>query len=158
MKSYRSRLLLFIAFLCFASLGVALVSQHVFDMQPCAWCVMQRVIFLVIGLVALIGSIAGRVISRIAALLIVILGSLGIAAAWHQYTVASKSLSCAMTFADRFMNGLGFDAAAPWFFGIYASCAEATVSLFGVEYALGGLALFGVLALLALPAAFKRGA
>ena len=38
-----------------ASLGavaIALVSQHVFDMRPCAWCVFQRLIFLVIAAVA----------------------------------------------------------------------------------------------------------
>ena len=29
-----------------AAVGAALVSQHVFDIQPCPWCVLQRLIFL----------------------------------------------------------------------------------------------------------------
>ena len=29
-----------------AAVAAALVTQHVFDMQPCPWCVLQRVIFL----------------------------------------------------------------------------------------------------------------
>ncbi|NLZ10040.1 MAG: disulfide bond formation protein B, partial [Alcaligenaceae bacterium] len=43
-----------------ASLGavvIALVSQHVFDMRPCAWCVFQRLIFLVIAVVAALASL-----------------------------------------------------------------------------------------------------
>ena len=38
-----------IALLCLAGVGIALVSQHVFDMQPCAWCVLQRLILLAIA-------------------------------------------------------------------------------------------------------------
>jgi disulfide bond formation protein DsbB len=45
--------------------GGALVSQHVFDMQPCPWCVLQRLIFVAIALVCLVGAaipvLAGRV-------------------------------------------------------------------------------------------------
>ena len=35
----------FVAVVCVAALGAALVSQHVYDMQPCPWCVLQRLIF-----------------------------------------------------------------------------------------------------------------
>jgi disulfide bond formation protein DsbB len=37
------------------ALAVALVSQYVFDMQPCPWCVLQRLLFLAIAGVAAIG-------------------------------------------------------------------------------------------------------
>ena len=37
------------------ALGAALVSQHVFDMQPCPWCVLQRLIFVALALAALLG-------------------------------------------------------------------------------------------------------
>jgi len=40
---------------CLAAVGVAFVSQHWFDMQPCPWCVLQRLIFVKIALVALVG-------------------------------------------------------------------------------------------------------
>ena len=33
-----------IALVSLAAVAAALVSQHVFDMQPCPWCVLQRVI------------------------------------------------------------------------------------------------------------------
>ena len=41
-----------ICVLSFAAVLVALLSQHLFDMAPCAWCVFQRVIYLAIGIVS----------------------------------------------------------------------------------------------------------
>ena len=38
------------AFASLAALGAALVSQHVFGMDPCPWCVLQRLIFAVIAI------------------------------------------------------------------------------------------------------------
>ena len=37
------------------AVALALVTQHVFGMQPCPWCVLQRLIFVAISLAALIG-------------------------------------------------------------------------------------------------------
>ena len=42
-----------------AAVGAALITQHGLDMQPCPWCVLQRVIFLGIALAALAGVIRG---------------------------------------------------------------------------------------------------
>ena len=143
MTSCSERLLRLVALFCFGAVGVALISQHAFDMPPCAWCVMQRLIYLVIGVVALVGGFGGgRALTRVcgagrAA------GLAGVVAAWYQYSVAAKMLSCDQTFADRFMSGAGLDAAVPWLFGIYATCMDAVVGA-GVEYALWSLALFVV--------------
>jgi len=151
MHTSRQRLLLLIAVLCFAAVGVALVSQHVFDMPPCAWCVLQRLVYLAIGVVALAGAFAGA-IARACAALCAALAVGGIAAAWYQYDVAAKMFSCDQTFADRFMSASGLDGAIPWLFGIFATCMDATVEVLGVEYALWSLALFAVLAIVSLRA------
>jgi len=151
MHTSRQRLLLLIAVLCFAAVGVALVSQHVFDMPPCAWCVLQRLVYLAIGVVALAGAFAGA-IARACAALCAALAVGGIAAAWYQYDVAAKMFSCDQTFADRFMSASGLDGAMPWLFGIFATCMDATVEVLGVEYALWSLALFAVLAIVSLRA------
>ncbi|MGB6102581.1 MAG: disulfide bond formation protein B [Pusillimonas sp.] len=147
------------ALLCVAALTVALVSQHVFDMQPCAWCVLQRLIFAVIALVCWLGLLAGRIaagLHRLAALLVLGLGAGGAVAAWYQHTVAAKMFSCDMTFADRFMVQSGLDANVPWLFGIFASCMDARVDLLGVEYALWSLGLFVLIAVLGLLALLRR--
>ncbi|MBR8657238.1 disulfide bond formation protein B [Achromobacter sp. Marseille-Q0513] len=158
MTSRSERLLRLVALFCFGAVGVALISQHAFDMPPCAWCVMQRLIYLVIGVVALVGGFGGgRALTRVCGALAALLGLAGVVAAWYQYSVAAKMLSCDQTFADRFMSGAGLDAAVPWLFGIYATCMDAVVSVLGVEYALWSLALFAVVLLLSLRAAFGRG-
>ncbi len=156
MLATNRRLLLLIAFLSFAAVGVALVSQYAFDMPPCAYCVLQRLIYLVIGVVCLLTALGGGVLRRLGALLGLALAASGIWAAWYQYTVASKLLSCAQTFADRFIGSLGLDTHLPQVFGAYATCADAVVKILGVEYALWSLALFAILALLSLSALFKR--
>jgi disulfide bond formation protein DsbB len=154
-----NRILHAIALLCVAALIVALVSQHVFDMQPCAWCVLQRLIFLAIAVVCWLGVAAGRVapaLRRIAALAVALLGVGGVAAAWYQYTVAAQQFSCDMTFADRFMVASGLDAGIPWLFGIFASCMDARVDFLGLEYALWGMGLFALIVIVAAAAVIQR--
>lgn len=154
-----TRLLHIIALLCILAVTVALLSQHMFDMPPCAWCVFQRLIYIVIAAACWIGLGLQQIrpaLGRMAAVLVVVLAVAGIAAAWYQYDVAAQMFSCDLTFADRFMVASGLDSALPWLFGIYATCMDARVDLFGVEYALWSMALFFVLALLAMFAARKN--
>jgi disulfide bond formation protein DsbB len=156
MMSTSQRTLVLIAILAFGAVGIALVSQYAFGMQPCAWCVLQRLVYLVLGIVSLLTAFLGPVLRRIGALLSLLLALCGVWAAYYQYTVASRLLSCAQTFADKLIAGSGLDAAMPSVFGIYATCMEATVKVLGVDYALWSLALFAILALLALRALFRR--
>jgi protein dithiol:quinone oxidoreductase len=132
-----------IAAAALGAVGVALLTQHVFDMQPCPWCVLQRLIFVLIGAVALIGlawrSALGQ---RLLPLLLLALCGCGIAAALWQHFVAASSSSCNLTLADRIVSGLGLDALLPSVFQATASCAEAAVDLFGVSYEFWSLALF----------------
>ncbi len=147
-----------IALLSFTAVLVALLSQHVFDMRPCAWCVFQRLIYIVIGVVAWLGSLGAGVplLRRLTALITLLLSAGGILAAWYQYTVAAKLFSCDQTFADRFMVQSGLDASLPWLFGIFASCLDARVNLLGVEYAIWSLTLFSLLTLASAFVVLKR--
>ncbi len=160
MNNGTSKLLHLIAALCVAAVAIALVSQHVFGMRPCAWCVLQRVVFLAIAAVCWLVPLLGRrsaLAGRITAFLAAVLSACGMLVAWYQYTVAANMFSCDQTFADRFMVASGLDAHLPWIFGIFASCMDAKVSLLGLEYALWGLGLFAVTAVLALAALLRRG-
>jgi disulfide bond formation protein DsbB len=139
---------------CIAAVGVALVSQHVYGMEPCPWCVLQRLVFLAIGAFALLGVIwRGPAGSRAVGTLGLLLAALGLAAALWQHFVAAQSASCNLTLADRIVNATGLNALLPAVFEARASCADAAVSLLGVPYALwaGALfALFGTLMIVAL--------
>lgn len=151
-NTFADRLLRAMALLCLAAVGIALYSQHVLDMRPCAWCVLQRLILLAIAAVCGLAATGwgSLMVRRIGALLAGALAIGGIIAAWYQYSVAALSFSCAQTFADRFISGSGLDAALPWLFGIYATCMDARVSLLGIEYAIWGMLSFIACAALAL--------
>ena len=131
---------------CLGAVGAALLSQHAFGMQPCPWCVLQRVIFLAIAIACGLGlvwrSSAGRVT---AAGLGLLLGLSGIAAALWQHFQAAASASCNLTLADKIVSGwLGLDSLWPDVFSARASCADAAVNLLGVPYDFWSLALFAL--------------
>ena len=141
---------------CFAAIGVALVSQHVYGMEPCPWCVLQRLVFLAIGAFALLGVIwRGPAGSRAVGTLGLLLAALGLAAALWQHFVAAQSASCNLTLADRIVNATGLNALLPAVFEARASCADAAVSLLGVPYEFWSAALFALIAAAAI-AALRR--
>lgn len=134
--------------LCVAGVGIALLSQHAFDLQPCAWCVFQRLIYLTLAVIAaLAASSQGLIVRLVFAMLGLSLTIAGVLAAWYQAQVASQSFSCAQTLADLLMTQTGLETAMPALFGIYASCMDARVKVFGLEYAYWSLLLFVLLGL-----------
>ena len=133
-----------IALGCVAAVGAALVSQHRFDMQPCPWCVLQRVIFLAIALACVLGLVwRNRFGRRVGASLGVLLALCGLGAALWQHFQAAASASCNVTLADKIVGRwLQLDQWLPDVFEPRASCADAAVSLLGVPYDFWSLALF----------------
>ena len=96
------------------AVGIALFTQHGLGMQPCPWCVLQRLIFLAIAATAWLGLALGAALPRRAmALLMLLLAASGVAAALWQHFVAAASASCNLTLADHVMSGLGLDNLAP---------------------------------------------
>jgi disulfide bond formation protein DsbB len=142
----RTQLHLLVAAASFGAVGVALVTQYQYDMQPCPWCVLQRLIFVAIGAVALIGlawrSWGGK---RAVPLLLLLLCGSGMAAALWQHFVAAASASCKLTLADRIVSGLQLDALLPSVFEARANCADAAVNLAGIPYEFWSLALFAAI-------------
>ena len=145
-----------IALACVASLGFALFAQYQLDMQPCPWCILQRVQFLLIALLAGLGAlIGGRVVTMLTSVLIVLAAASGAASAWYQHFVAAKTASCNLTLADRIVSSLHLDTALPAAFEVRASCADAAANLIGVPFEFWSLALFVVLGLTGLWCALR---
>lgn len=140
----RRAVLFGIAVASFAAVALALVSQHVYDMQPCPWCALQRLIFVGIGLVALLGlAWNGTLLARRAVpLLLLLLCGCGIASALWQHFVAAASASCNLTLADRVLSASQLDQLLPEVFQPRATCADAAVDLIGVPYEFWSLALY----------------
>jgi protein dithiol:quinone oxidoreductase len=148
--------LLSVAAVSLLAVGAALLSQYRFNMPPCPWCVLQRLIYLVIAALALAAAwLAGTPRRALAGLGALLAGS-GMAAALWQQLVAAKSPSCDMTLADRILDGLGLFDALPSVFMPMASCADAAVDLAGIPYAYWSLALFALLGLGCLVVAIGR--
>ena len=134
------------ALACGVSVGAALMAQHAFDMRPCPWCILQRLIFVAIGLLALAGAIAqpraaGRSVAAVTLLLAVAAAASGL----YQHFVAAQSTSCNLTLADRIVSGLRLDVALPDVFGVTASCADAAVDVLGIPFEFWSVALAAVL-------------
>src|SRR5580700_6566244 len=129
------------------AIAVALVSQYGFDLQPCAWCVLQRLLFCVIAIISALGwSRRMRPYRFAVGGLVLIVALLGVAAAAWQHFVAARSNSCDLTLAYRIVGmDLHLDQLAPSVFEARATCAQAAVSLLGVPYDFWSLGLFAVI-------------
>ena len=140
-------MLAFVAIVSLGSFATALVSQHAFGMEPCPWCILQRLIFVTIGVLALIGlAIRTATATRIVAALGVLLSLAGIGAALWQQFVAAQSASCNLTLADKIVSWTQLDRLLPEAFEARASCADAAVNLLGVPYAIWSAAAFVICA------------
>jgi len=155
------RLLAAAGLVALLAVAVALLTQHVFDMRPCPWCVLQRLEFVAIALAAGLALLwRSRVGLLVSAALVIGLANLGVLSALWQHFVAAASASCNLTLADRIVGALQLDSLLPDLFAATASCADAKVALLGVPYEFWSLALFVVLEALAVWAVMRapRGA
>jgi len=138
-----------VAVISVLSLVGALISQHVFGMQPCAWCVLQRLIFVMIAIL----SIAAIFIEKNNKLnfgFIIFFSILGIAAGLYQNLVAAKSFDCNVSIAEKIISSLRLNEFIPEIFGIFALCAEETPKLLGLDYSWVGVIMFVIISDLAL--------
>ena len=142
------QVLVAIGVIAIGAVGLAAIAQYAFDMQPCPWCVLQRLIYIVVGVLALLAA-ALPGLGRRLFIVLALLGSLcGLASALWQQLHAVNEASCAMTLADRIMTGLHLDSLLPQLFTAYASCADAAVSVLGIPFAVWSCLLYVILALL----------
>jgi disulfide bond formation protein DsbB len=134
-----------------AAVGAAVFTQQAWDMQPCPWCVLQRLIFVAIAAAALLGLLWPSGGAALAGLL----AASGLTAALWQHFVAASAESCDLTLADRIMAATGLDGRFPEIFMSMTSCADAKVDLFGLPYETWSGALFAAM-LLAMIAVLRR--
>jgi protein dithiol:quinone oxidoreductase len=142
------QVLTIVALLAIAAVALAVTAQYVFDMQPCPWCVLQRFIYIVIAVLALLGAFLSRSARRVA-IGLALLGALsGIASALYQQLAAVNENSCDLSLAERITTGLHLDRILPQLFIAYASCADAAVSVLHIPFAVWSCAMYVILALL----------
>jgi disulfide bond formation protein DsbB len=135
-----------IAAVSIVAVGAALVAQYAFDMQPCPWCILQRVIYLALALVCIVAALPdARGARRALGALAFVLAGCGVAAAIWQHVVAAKQFSCSLTLADNIITALRLESLVPALFQVTATCADAAVSVLGVPFEYWSLLLFALL-------------
>ncbi|MGQ3051594.1 MAG: disulfide bond formation protein B [Roseateles sp.] len=154
-----ARALATMALASFAAVGIVLIAQHQFGVKPCPWCVLQRGLFLLIGVFALLGWLASgkRAPRQGAVVAVLLLCAAGLTAAVFQHEVASQTATCAMGLADKIVTTLGLEELWPSVFMITANCAEAAAyRLLGLPYEVWSGLLFAGMGALGLVVLNKR--
>lgn len=135
-----------IVLISFASVGIALISQHVYGMEPCAWCVFQRLIFILIGIIGFAFLWVKNIkISQLGLGVLGLFSIIGMVAAIYQITVASDSFNCNLSIAESVISFFNLSELFPNVFGIYALCSGSIAKLFGVDYPIYSLFVFSLL-------------
>jgi disulfide bond formation protein DsbB len=125
-------LLLVIAAVCFALIGEALYLQHVKEMLPCPLCVIQRYLFLAIGVCSLVGVAGGKPKAGAGLALLGALGGLGVVGK-HLYVLAHPGFSCGIDPMETALNKIPTATMLPWLFHADGLCENARDTLFGLS-------------------------
>jgi disulfide bond formation protein DsbB len=125
-------LLYLIAAVSFALVGAALYLQHAMGMLPCPLCVIQRYLFLAVGICALVGALAGRIKAAAGLALLGALGGLAVAGK-HLYVLAHPGFSCGIDPMETALNKIPTATMLPWLFRADGLCENAVDTLFGLS-------------------------
>lgn len=165
-----SRPLYLISFLtCVALLLIALYMEHVMDMVPCPLCIIQRVVFVLIGLVSLAALVhnplprdeahSRAAASRAYAAVITVFALFGGAVAgrqvWLQHQPPEMLPSC-LPSLDYMIDVLPFRDMLGLLFSGTADCAAVTWTFLGMSIAEGTLIAFTFFTAFGLLQLFRR--
>jgi disulfide bond formation protein DsbB len=139
-------LLLSIAVAAFGLIGVALYLQHGLDMLPCPLCVIQRYLFIAIGVCALIGAYSSKPKALATVGLLAALGGLGTAGK-HLWVLAHPGLSCGIDPMETFLNKIPTATYLPFLFKADGLCEDALAPWFGLSIPQWSFLWFGLFTL-----------
>lgn len=129
----RSRsVLLAISLISFALVAVAVYLQLAHDMLPCPLCVIQRYLFLGVGIAALAGAWSGKLRLGAGVALLSALGGLGVVGK-HLYVLANPGFSCGIDPMETFLNKIPTATVLPWLFKAEGLCENATDGILGLS-------------------------
>lgn len=106
----------------------ALVAQYFFNLLPCAWCSLQRLVYLLILILSLIYFVSKFKKSTLFS--VGLLGVFGFSCSMYQYFIAQNSDTCDLSVAEQIINFLSLQTLFPKMFAILSMCSS-PVNLFG---------------------------
>jgi disulfide bond formation protein DsbB len=138
-------LLLSTAAVCLLLIAAALYLQHVKDMLPCPYCVIQRYLFLAVAIGCLIGAFGRKPKTGAVVGLVAAIGGLGVAGK-HLYILAHPGFSCGIDPVTTTLNKIPTATYLPWLFEADGLCENATDVLFGLSIPQWSAVWFAILA------------
>jgi disulfide bond formation protein DsbB len=138
-------LLLAIAATCAALVGFALYLQHVHYMDPCPLCIIQRYLFIGIGVFALAGGLMKNPFPGALLALASAVGGLGVVAR-HLWVLAHPGLSCGMDPMQVTLNTLPTATLMPWLFAANGLCGDVGDPVLGMQVPTWAAIWFALLA------------
>ena len=143
---------------CFALIAAALYLQLMEHMLPCPLCIIQRYLFLAVGLICLITAFVPGSGAAIGAALgaVFALGGVG-TAAWHIYIQANPEVSCGIDPLETSLNKIPPADWLPVLFKADGLCTTPYSPIFGLSIPQWSVIWFALFALTLGWIAFKRG-
>ena len=146
--------------LVIAAMTMGMYLQYVADLEPCPLCVLQRLGYVVTGLLALpgtvfaLGALAQRLLAGLA-LLTAVAG--GAVAAWHAYLIAypPESMTCGRPF-QWFDDDFPLVVWLPRLFRGQGDCLRVDWTLLGLNIPLWALLVFVAISMLLAGIVFGR--
>ena len=149
-----SRLIfLFIFLSCAGLLGFGLYLEHVQGLEPCPLCILQRIAYIVVALIALVGAIhgPGKLMKIIYGNLIIIVSLTGAVIAgrqvWLQHLPPDQVPECGPGY-DYLMEVFPLNEALSMIFTGSGECAEVQWTFLSLSIAEWSLAMFILLCIL----------
>ncbi|HWU97199.1 MAG TPA: disulfide bond formation protein B [Oxalicibacterium sp.] len=148
--------LIAVAVICIALLGVALYLQHVENMLPCPLCVIQRYAFAGVALICLITAFLPR-ITKPGAILAALASLAGAGVAgWHIYIKAHPTVSCGIDPLETSLNTIPTAKLMPFLFQADGLCTTEYAPIFGLSLPQWALVWFIILAVVLLRTGLRR--
>jgi disulfide bond formation protein DsbB len=146
-----SRLHTLILVACIALLGYGIYLQHWQGLDPCPWCVVQRLGFILVGLIALVGALHRP--GPIGAVVYATLGAIaaaagGAAAAYHVYVQSdpARATKCVGSPVERILDQLDVGSMIPPLLQYSGPCTPVSWSFLGLSIPEWSLVWFVLLA------------
>jgi disulfide bond formation protein DsbB len=147
-----SRLYTLVFVICAALLGYALYLQHGLGLDPCPWCVVQRLGFILVGLIALVGALhrPGPIATAVYTTLGLAAAVAGAAAAgYHVYLQSDpeRAAKCVGSSVERILDQLDVGSMIPPLLQYGGPCTLKSWSFIGLSIPEWSLAWFVLLAI-----------
>ena len=121
--------------LCIAALSVAYYLQHVELLEPCPWCIAQRILFMIVGLIALL-ALVHRNWRRMYTLVGSFFAVAGVAAAAYHLWLQSRpqeAVSCMGGWLEKTLDASRLGALWPEMFQYEGPCVLAPWDMLGLS-------------------------